>query len=101
MRQFCQVVRMSTPFFHCLNESLIEEIERNRTWTVKRIFKCDKHEYCKEPKFNYDMLPVNYRKRHAGPLNVSCPHEENMRYLHIPKLTVCLICMKPLSLLGS
>ena len=30
---------------------------------------------------------------------VSCPHEGNMRYLHIPKLRVCFLCMKPLSLL--
>ena len=29
---------------------------------------------------------------------VSCSHEGNMRYQNIPKLTVCLICMKPLSL---
>ena len=38
----------------------------------------------------------NYRNR-----SLSCPHEGNMRYLHIPKLTVCFICKNPLSLQRS
>ena len=33
--------------------------------------------------------------------NLSCQHEGKMRSLHIPKLTVCQMCMKPLSLLRS
>ena len=33
--------------------------------------------------------------------HMSCPHEGNMRYLNIPKLTLCYICMKPFLLLRS
>ena len=33
--------------------------------------------------------------------HLSCPHEREMSYLHIPKLTLCQICMKPLLLLRS
>ena len=32
---------------------------------------------------------------------LSCSHEGNMRYLHIPKFILCYICMKPLLLLRS
>ena len=30
---------------------------------------------------------------------MSCPHDENIKHLHIPKLTVCQICLNPLSFL--
>ena len=41
---------------------------------------------------------LSFRRSLQG---VSCPHAENLRYLHILKLTVCFICMKPSSLRKS
>ena len=73
----------------CLREIVIYP-----TKIVKILFSSET--FCQSAKILVDSLLQNEQ---LG--KVSYQHEENMRYLHISKLTVCFICMKPLSLMRS